>query len=252
MADRPAGGSSPMLHLFLVCGIAIAIGGFIYGLSGPGDVERPGTSQMTASDPTIPLAPRYSEMSARRHAQETATIASRAPEQTGERTIGDPNRDIELARATREQRRAYDGAPPTIPHPVNESTGACVECHIDGIQLGELVAPVMSHQMLGSCTQCHVRAAIDWPWADTAMLTTSTFQGARSAEERGDIVAVPWPTAPPVTPHSTWMRSNCASCHGPLGHAALRTPHPERASCQQCHVPSAVLDQRAAADVLFP
>jgi cytochrome c-type protein NapB len=34
------------------------------------------------------------------------------------------------------------------------------------------------------------------------------------------------------------------SCHGPNGLFGLRTPHPDRQSCFQCHVPEAGLDQR--------
>jgi cytochrome c-type protein NapB len=52
-----------------------------------------------------------------------------------------------------------------------------------------------------------------------------------------------WPLAPPTIPHSTLMRSDCLSCHGPQGLYGLRTPHPERQSCVQCHVPGAELDQ---------
>jgi cytochrome c-type protein NapB len=40
------------------------------------------------------------------------------------------------------------------------------------------------------------------------------------------------------------MRDDCMSCHGPQGLFGLRTPHPDRQSCLQCHVPNAELDQR--------
>jgi len=39
------------------------------------------------------------------------------------------------------------------------------------------------------------------------------------------------------------MREDCMSCHGPQGLFGLRTPHPDRPSCLQCHVPNAELDQ---------
>jgi cytochrome c-type protein NapB len=52
-----------------------------------------------------------------------------------------------------------------------------------------------------------------------------------------------WPQAPPTMPHRTLMREDCLSCHGPQGLFGLRTPHPDRRSCTQCHVPSAELDQ---------
>jgi cytochrome c-type protein NapB len=47
------------------------------------------------------------------------------------------------------------------------------------------------------------------------------------------------PGAPPPIPHSPDMRGNCVACHaGPGAVAEIRTPHPERANCRQCHVPT--------------
>ena len=31
-------------------------------------------------------------------------------------------------------------------------------------------------------------------------------------------------------------KENCLACHGPRGHPFLRTSHPERTNCTQCHV----------------
>jgi hypothetical protein len=53
-----------------------------------------------------------------------------------------------------------------------------------------------------------------------------------------------WPTLvstapglqPPSIPHELQFRGNCLACHGgPAAVAAIRTSHPERASCRQCH-----------------
>jgi cytochrome c-type protein NapB len=34
------------------------------------------------------------------------------------------------------------------------------------------------------------------------------------------------------------MRENCAACHtGPAAREEIRTSHPERTRCRQCHVP---------------
>jgi cytochrome c-type protein NapB len=49
--------------------------------------------------------------------------------------------------------------------------------------------------------------------------------------------------APPEIPHSTWMRETCLACHGGTGAEGLRTRHPQRQSCTQCHAPSAGLNQ---------
>ena len=46
------------------------------------------------------------------------------------------------------------------------------------------------------------------------------------------------PLAPPTIPHKTFMRENCTACHsGTAAREEIRTPHPERQRCRQCHVP---------------
>jgi len=143
-------------------------------------------------------------------------------------------------------RRAFDGAPPTVPHPVTQdSSVACLACHSQGLQVKDRFASKISHPLYGgSCTQCHVSSAGAFTAAEAALynapLTENSFQG-REAPPNGPRA---WPGAPPVIPHRTLMRSDCMSCHGPNGLFALRTPHPERQSCTQCHVPAAASDQR--------
>lgn len=155
-----------------------------------------------------------------------------------------------VALKDRAQRRAYDGAPPVVPHPITQdSSAACLACHGQGLQVKDRFASKISHPTFGgSCTQCHVSTqnafsaaeAALWTALWTAPLTENTFRG-KEAPAAG---ARAWPGAPPTVPHSTLMRSDCMSCHGPSGLFALRTPHPERQSCVQCHVPSAENDQR--------
>jgi cytochrome c-type protein NapB len=44
------------------------------------------------------------------------------------------------------------------------------------------------------------------------------------------------PASPPPIPHALQMRENCRACHaGPGAVAELRTTHPERVTCRQCH-----------------
>ena len=68
-------------------------------------------------------------------------------------------RERRIAVSTRNSRRAYDGAPPTVPHAITQrSAGACMTCH--GNQGGQpviagKVPPRMSHAVHASCTQCH-------------------------------------------------------------------------------------------------
>jgi nitrate reductase (cytochrome), electron transfer subunit len=80
------------------------------------------------------------------------------------------------------------------------------------------------------------------PVVDRGALTNVTeAERALALRERASRRA--FDGAPPTIPHSTLMRTDCLSCHGPQGLYGLRTPHPERQSCLQCHAPGAHLDQ---------
>lgn len=150
--------------------------------------------------------------------------------------------DEERARAVEERhkRRAYDGAPPTIPHAVGqlEPTG-CLVCHERGANVAGRIAPPISHTRYASCLQCHVVGDAPGPPGAVDGGTANAFVG--NAWGKGTRA---WPGAPPTTPHPTWMRNECTSCHGAAGKLGLRSSHPWRASCEQCHAPSATLDQR--------
>jgi cytochrome c-type protein NapB len=150
--------------------------------------------------------------------------------------------DRGAALAARKARRAYDGAPPTIPHEITQRGLDCVGCHAEGAVLDGKVAPRMSHPPYPSCTQCHVpdgaRSASEH--APSPPEVESTFEGLASPG-RGTRA---WPGAPPTIPHATQMRSECTSCHGPAGQLAFRSPHLTQTACTQCHVPSAARDQR--------
>jgi cytochrome c-type protein NapB len=152
--------------------------------------------------------------------------------------------DRALALRERSSRRAYDGAPPVVPHPVpQDSAASCLACHGPGLVIKDKVASKMSHAPYASCTQCHVPAVgpgILAPESELlAALAENEFAGL-AGPQKGTRA---WAQAPPTVPHSTLMRSDCLSCHGPQGLFGLRTPHPERQACVQCHVPGAELDQ---------
>ena len=126
--------------------------------------------------------------------------------------------------------RLFDGAPPTIPHDVDElGRHDCLACHTagDAIAGGE-AATITPHPELERCQQCHVtQATVD-------SLVDNTFVGGvyPMGQRAHDL-------APYLIPHPLTMRENCLACHGPdAGEAALRTTHPERIRCQQCHVPA--------------
>jgi cytochrome c-type protein NapB len=148
-------------------------------------------------------------------AREPATVRS-----TGERALG----------------RAYDGAPPTIPH--DAAAGSCVTCHdADGAAIdGVGVAPASPHGEAAAgamrrCRQCHV------PAQGRSLLVASRFTGLAQGPWRG---ARATPGAPPTIPHTLQLRGECLTCHaGPGARAEIRTTHPERVRCRQCHVPDA-------------
>jgi hypothetical protein len=133
----------------------------------------------------------------------------------------------------RAARRAFDGAPPVIPHPA--LGGACTNCHSTSARElpGVGIAPPNPHLHtpgLGAgsrCEQCHV-------WQKTAeVFVASTFQGLRQAPRRGDRL---FAHAPPVMPHHLFLREDCLACHaGPAARQEILCTHPERARCQQCH-----------------
>lgn len=144
----------------------------------------------------------------------------------------------EQALQARDLNRAFNGAPPTIPHAIHQfSSESCMACHGEGVKTASLRVPQMSHAYLQNCTQCHVEAK--------QSLLTATLEVGNDFQGLPAPTGGPraFPAAPPQIPHTTWMRNDCNSCHGPTGRQGLRTTHPWRRSCQQCHAPSSELDQ---------
>lgn len=151
------------------------------------------------------------------------------------------------ALAARRARRAYEGAPPVVPHAVvQEAAPDCLGCHGEGAVFQGRVAPKISHERYASCVQCHVVSKDPLVGRPAVSIAENVFVGA-SGPARAPRAQ---PSAPPMIPHGTAMRTDCASCHGPLGVSPLRSPHLDRRSCQQCHAPSAVLDQHAKREIV--
>ena len=169
----------------------------------------------------------------------------------------EPNRRRTLA--VYYARRAYPGAPPVIPHPVDEREAfgnACLSCHGGGgwAPRFEAYAPVTPHPEMISCRQCHVpmtpggEGKVAASGADGRAANLSRSGGTRGTEAVRDSVS-DWqtitpprlhggamPGSPPPIPHALQMRENCRACHaGPGAVAELRTTHPERVTCRQCH-----------------
>ncbi len=234
--------------LFACVVVSVAVVGYFTGLQAPMKVTTRSTPQ-SAPDPEtvdhVPLgvgvipATHYADMASqsaeRRSRTELASLKS-AVDPLAEIRI-DPQ-EKRAALQQRAQNRAFNGAPPTIPHAIDQlSDASCVACHKDGVLTKSLRISRMSHTFLTNCTQCHVESHPRHMPA--TVFRENTFAGlpAPAAGPRA------FAGAPPQIPHSTWMRSDCMSCHGYEGRHGLRTTHPWRNSCQQCHAPSARMEQ---------
>ena len=128
--------------------------------------------------------------------------------------------------------RAYSGAPPTVPHPVNaRNRQRCLSCHLEGDAVsddGKTMAQVTPHPELENCVSCHVERKTRTNFRRTRFLGKTYGIGLRSQ-----------PQGPWSIPHPLTMRENCLGCHGsPNAPAVLRTTHPERQRCVQCHLPA--------------
>lgn len=204
--------------------IAVAFIGFARGI-GDAPPEPAPLRDLPVPGATAP-ARGYLEMRAPRAAPKPLSAVGEAP---ADGTRGE-------ALVARAALRAYDGAPPTVPHPVRQDSAAeCLACHADGLVVRGRVASRMSHPPYASCTQCHVVNSGPMPGGD-ALPPGPPFADNAFTGLPAPVEGPRWtPIAPPQIPHRTFMREECTSCHGPLGRAPLRTTHPERQSCTQCH-----------------
>ncbi len=230
------------LKLAIAVGVGLVVSaGLLLGLRAPEPAE--------ANDPSRPGPVPSSTV-----ASDNGTWAKLRALALGAPASADVKEKREEALAARASRRAYDGAPPRIPHQVDQrSAPDCLYCHSEGLALAGRVAPKMSHKPLSSCLQCHVverAVGSDWeipqaPDAPPPQALDSSFEGASLAHR-----VAPWGAdAPPPIPHTTHMRTDCASCHGPSARDGLRTSHPQRQSCEQCHAQSALDSARRFDDV---
>lgn len=136
--------------------------------------------------------------------------------------------------AVRATRRAFDGAPPVIPHRPLGIT--CTNCHTDTGTLAPPigVAPANPHlntpneAAFQNCRQCHVFSVTE------ELLVENDFAGLNQQENLGERL---FPGAPPVMPHRLFMHENCNACHsGIAARAEILCDHADRLNCQQCHV----------------
>ncbi|HSK19493.1 MAG TPA: hypothetical protein VK912_10140 [Longimicrobiales bacterium] len=178
----------------------------------------------------------------------------------GELASGDAERRSDVhprTLATFRMLRAWPGAPPRVPHGLTAEefrASSCNTCHERGGFVARFAsyAPVTPHPELSACLQCHATDAtlvgIDYPDQGRDAVCRQCHDPANPS---GDRIPSPppelWPVPssvrdgmPQLIPHDLAMRANCLACHaGPSAVAEIRTTHPERSDCRQCHLPLA-------------
>lgn len=159
------------------------------------------------------------------------------PNRSGVEVPGSGGR-VKSSAVERASRRLFDGAPPVVPH--GDLGAGCLNCHGDrGIEVAGLgFSPPNPHAGTeglsdrARCRQCHVFRQTE------ELFVANAFQGLRQDLRHGRALHE---GAPPVIPHAVFMRENCTACHaGPAAREEIRTPHPERLRCRQCHVEQVV------------
>jgi nitrate reductase (cytochrome), electron transfer subunit len=154
--------------------------------------------------------------------------------------------------------RVYPGAPPRVPHGLTTEefrTTTCNTCHERGGYVERFAAytPLTPHPEYTDCLQCHVAdaslvgVAFPDPGRDALCLQCHVRADPRPSFVLPDWRPLAWPEvdrraldgSPPIIPHDLQLRGNCLACHlGPSAVEEIRTTHPERANCRQCHLPA--------------
>ncbi len=247
--------SHRLLTVAMVVAIAIAFIGYFLGLR-HAEHEPPPPAPAPTPDVAANQAPRYDELPTTRLGPNAAWTSrletlGRVADEPGRLGVYD-EAERRWVLGDREARRAYVGAPPVVPHAIDHGSDAsCLACHEQGLRIGDRIATPVSHPPYENCTQCHVPAgnrgfdaAAAGPATDTAFAALASFGGGE--RPRAD--------APPTIPHATFMRENCATCHGELGGTGPATSHglpltrhmhedEMQDQCVRCHVPTGLGEQ---------
>jgi cytochrome c-type protein NapB len=145
VSDRSA------INVVLVAVVAVAAVGLVSGIESTTRDTRARPEPATYFDPRPADSRSYRDMRERDYGAnaelggmwfETIRTAEKADEAAGR------------------ARRAWVGAPPTIPHPAHQHEApACLACHRHGAKVAGKVATPTTHPERASCLQCHVVAA---------------------------------------------------------------------------------------------
>lgn len=232
--------------------LAVSGAGYVTGLVSMPNHDAPPVPVRSPAGPDVRPPMSYAQLRDQPAARFFGASSDLATFRAGLPKLGDPvvpsAEAKALALAKRASRRQFDGAPPVIPHATDpQAVGGCPACHDQGGVIGTTRIPVMSHPRWSQCTGCHASVAtsavatleeVERPLGNGFVGQASPTAGARA-----------WFGAPPVIPHRLQSRTECAACHGLPGQAGLRTRHPERPSCLQCHAPSVDVEPWAATAV---
>ena len=224
------------MTIFGAIAVGIGLVGFLVGIAEPVVPTR-----STDRIPAIPteatrLTPSYGEInSAVVGPNQLWTSSFDSLKQTRPDLFSKVVRTAEMKDAALRDRlrtRAFDGAPPVVPHRVeHQSAQSCLVCHRDGMQLGNLIATKISHPHYANCLGCHVEQAGSLPVVVNTEVLANHFAGVLRAGPGTRAM----PSAPPTIPHTTHLRGDCMSCHGLIARPGLRTTHPWLTNCVQCH-----------------
>ena len=241
--------------LLIIVGIA-SVSGFFMGMRQSNNDEAWQSSWQAAADASVeeqavyPEAPLYKDIPTTKWKankewrnelanlpRQKMNLVSQKPLDTAERV---------LVLKGRSARRAYDGAPPMIPHAINyRDVESCTVCHAQdsNIMIAGRRSPAMSHPFMSNCTQCHAPSeglAMLQHSGTVGLVVDNQFIGATHSGSGSRA----YPGAPPTIPHRVSMRQNCMSCHGPGMPDAVTTSHPMRSNCLQCHAQDSSYDNR--------
>lgn len=174
--------------------------------------------------------------------------------------------NIDLARRAR--LRAFEGAPPVIPHFVEQNSAPeCLACHGARLQFRGRAARPICHDEHTNCTACHVMSSGPAPsrgdLGPDPRAVGNSFVGMRH-QVQGAVVTL----EPPRIAHRTAMRERCAACHGQNGPGAghhpvdfeLKREVPKsftlsadgRLTCRTCHQASEQLPSFGGAAAAVP
>lgn len=228
--------------------IAVGIGlvGFLVGIAEPVIPQRAVKLVAVAPSESSIVAPSYREMTSttvgpnRTWTSSLASLKQPRPNLFAAVTRTAAMKDAALR--DRLRTRAFDGAPPVIPHFVEQqSAQSCLVCHGEGLLLGTRIATKISHPHYANCLGCHVEYTGGLP----IVAPVKTSEEPAPSPSLGNVFAGrlragpgtrAMPGAPPTIPHTLHLRGDCMSCHGLIARPGLRTTHPWLQNCIQCHV----------------